>query len=142
MTMVTAGVIRDIYFGFDAQRLMLRVDTAGRAKDDLAAADELHVRFLQPADVEARVTGLRDRNPAAALYRQEQPVPEARVEVAVDQILEMTVPFAPLGLKPEEPIRMFLDVITKKRSTERAPQEGVLELNTPSPDFELEMWQV
>ena len=41
MTKVTQGVMRAVYFGFDAQRLALRVDTARYAREDLEILDEL-----------------------------------------------------------------------------------------------------
>ena len=75
--------LRDVYFGFDAKRLLLRVDTAQRAADDLARVDELRVRFLDPADIEIRVTGFNQRNPKAKLCRKNRPVPKSAVEVAM-----------------------------------------------------------
>jgi alpha-amylase/alpha-mannosidase (GH57 family) len=141
MTLVTEGLIREIYFGFDAQRLMLRVDTLHRAKDDLAQADELRVRFVEPADTEIRMTNLRQPKPTAELYQKDVPVPDARIELAIDQILELTVAFDDLHVQPEERVHLFLEAFAHRQSIDRAPREGVLELTVPSPDFELEMWQ-
>ncbi len=51
------------------------------------------------------------------------------------------MPFADLGLAPESTIQMYVEAVTKKQSVDRAPQEGVLEMVVPSPDFERIMWQ-
>ncbi len=141
MTLVTEGILRDVYFGFDAQRLLLRIDTAGRAADDLARVDELRVCFIEPADYELRVAGFGQREPKIKLLRKNRPVAKSAPAVAVDQILELMVPFADLTVKPGEAIQFFLEVDVDKRSVDRAPQEGALELTVPSSDFELVMWQ-
>jgi alpha-amylase/alpha-mannosidase (GH57 family) len=142
MTLVTEGVMREVFFGFDTERLMLRVDTAHRASDDLAQVDELRVRFIEPPNVEIRITGLPERAPQAKLYRHDQPVPNARLEFAVDQILELSVAFEDLNVAPDDPIHMYLEAFAARQSVDRAPFEGSLELTAPSPDFERIMWQV
>lgn len=142
MTLVTEGLVREIFFGFDVERLMIRIDTAKRADDDLAHVDEVRITFLEPPDTELRVTGLKERRPAGQLCRGGRHVPEAKVEIAVAQIFELTVPFADLGRIPDDPIQMFVEVFAGGQSVDRAPREGTLELVTPSADFEMMMWQV
>lgn len=141
MTLVTEGLIREVFFGFDEQRLLVRVDTTGRAEDDLRKADELRLQFHEPAKTEIRITGLKTGEPDAGLFRNGRRISKCGVETAVGQILELAVPFADLKLEPEAPIHMYLDVISDGQSVDRAPREGALELVTPTPDFELIMWQ-
>jgi alpha-amylase/alpha-mannosidase (GH57 family) len=141
MTLVTEGLMRSVYFGFDPKRLMIRVDTAHAAKDDLTTLDELSICFTEPPDCVIRVTGLRKRAPKAVLYRKDRAVSKARIEVAVDQVLELAVAFEDLNVETDEPIQMHLEAIERKQSIDRAPYEGSLELSVPSPDFELMMWQ-
>ncbi|HLQ43700.1 MAG TPA: hypothetical protein VK137_03145, partial [Planctomycetaceae bacterium] len=57
MAQVTDGLIRRIHFGFDRTRLLLRIDTAKRAVDDLALITDLRIRFAQPAVLELSVNG-------------------------------------------------------------------------------------
>jgi alpha-amylase/alpha-mannosidase (GH57 family) len=141
MTMVTAGPLRDVHFGFDAQRFFLRVDTNQDAVDDLAELDELRVRFFQPAETEIHIEGLAKRAPSAVLFRKGQPVKDAAVEAAVRFILELGVAFESLAVKPGELLAFALEAISRGHSLQRAPQEGVIELKVPSPDFERMMWQ-
>ncbi len=62
--------------------------------------------------------------------------------MAVVQILEMTVPFADLGLEPETPVHFFIEVISSEgQSVDRAPREGAIEMRVPGPDYEKIMWQ-
>jgi alpha-amylase/alpha-mannosidase (GH57 family) len=141
MTMVTEGVIREVWFGFDAQRLMIRVDTAGNAREAFSQIDEIRICFQEPRDSEIRISRLKQGEPKARLYRKDRAVANVNLDVAVDQILELSVAFADLKVEPDEPVQMFLEVLSKKQSLDRAPREGALELTAPSPDFEMMMWQ-
>ena len=142
MTLVTEGLIKQVYFGFDRTRLLLRADTPRRAKEDFRSLDELRVRFQEPAQTEIRVRGLDSGAPAAVIYRNQKEVSPARVAVACDRILEIGVPIEDLKLKEGDRVSFFLDCLSKNRSIDRAPQEGLIELIVPSPEFELFMWQV
>jgi alpha-amylase/alpha-mannosidase (GH57 family) len=141
MTKVTMGVFKDVYFGFDAARFALRLDTTRYAREDLEPLDELRIRFVEPTGIEIRITGFKQHDVKAKLYRDDKLVAKATLEAAVDQILEVTAPFVDLGLSPESTIQMYVEAVTKKQSVDRAPQEGVLEMVVPSPDFERIMWQ-
>jgi hypothetical protein len=54
----------------------------------------------------------------------------------------MAVPFTRLGLRPDDPIRFYVELIAGESSIDRAPREGIFELAMPTPDFERVMWQV
>lgn len=142
MTLVTEGLIREVYFGFDATRLMLRVDTAKMAKEDLAQAEEVRIRFLDPQETEIRIAGFREGDLRAKVYRNGRVSSRAIVEVAVGPILELAVPFADLKRKPGEPVHLFVEAFADGQSIDRAPREGAIESVVPSPDFEMIMWQV
>ncbi len=91
--------------------------------------------------MEIRIAGLKQHDAKAKLYRDDKLVAKANIELAIDQILELAAPFADLGLAPESTIQMYVEATAKKQSVDRAPQEGVLEMVVPSPDFERIMWQ-
>lgn len=141
MTLVTDGVIRELFFGFDAERLLLRVDTTDRAADNLRSIDELRVVFHEPTETEIRITGFANGQPEATLFRQGKPVSNVSLEIAVGQILELGVPFDDLNVAIDAPVHFYWEVIQKQQSVDRAPGEGSLELQRPTPDFERIMWQ-
>ncbi len=142
MTLVTEGLIKGLHFGFDPERLLIRADTNGRAKDAFRSVDEVRVRFQEPAQTEIRITGANTRQPAAALFRQQKEVNKAKVEAAIDTLVEIGVSRADLNVDVGDRVSFFVDCLSKNRSLDRAPQEGLIELTVPSPDFELFMWQV
>ncbi|MBI3866272.1 MAG: alpha-amylase/alpha-mannosidase [Planctomycetia bacterium] len=141
MTLVTEGVIREVFFGFNLEQLMLRVDTGHTAQEDLARMQEVRVQFVEPAGYEIRISEPGRPGLKARLFRNREEVAGAQVKVAVGQILEMTVPFADLGLAPEDPIHLYVEALAEGQSVDRAPREGALEMRAPNPDYEKIMWQ-
>lgn len=141
MTLVTEGVIRELYFGFDLERLMLRLDTASNAKDDLRGIGELRVGFLEPANVEFRITQPGQAGQRVAMIRDNEREAAPDVQVAVDHILEMAIPFSRLEVTPDDPVQMYVEAVSDNQSLDRAPREGAFELRVPGPEYEMVMWQ-
>src|SRR5258708_1555750 len=109
MALVTEGVIREGYFGFDVEQLMLRIDTARSAQDDLARVQEVRIQFLEPPGYEIRISDPGKPAIKARLLRNREPVPKARVKVAGAQNLGLTAPLAGLGLAPAAPPHLFIE---------------------------------
>lgn len=141
MTLVTEGVIREVYFGFDADRLMVRIDTKQRAREDLSQVEELRIAFNEPAGFVLRIQAPGTATCQARLYHNDVPVADAAVQIAVEQILELTLRFADLEVEPDDPIQFYLEVVANGQSVDRAPREGTLDLAVPSADYEKIMWQ-
>lgn len=141
MTMVTQSVISEVYFGFDAERFLVRLDTAQRAADDLARTDELRIGFAEPHGVEVRVRGFATGALTGGVYRFNELVPHFQVEAAIGRVLEIGVPRPALGVRPEEPLEFFVETLEGGQSSDRLPREGLISLTAPSRDFELLMWQ-
>jgi hypothetical protein len=150
MTLVSDGVIREIRFGFNERTLFIRVDTAGAADRDLAAtgvdgegggSSELRVRFVEPRDTDLVV---RQAGPGAfecVLLRQEKALAGASPVAAVGRVLEAAVAFEALGTRPGELLGFFVELFAEGRSLDRAPAEGMLELEVPGPEFQARAWQ-
>lgn len=149
MAQVTDGVIRRIHLGFDRTRLLLRVDTASRARNDFqhAEIDELRIRFVEPEGLELTVSRLCDVSPtvtlnAGTLRVGSAPADHPPGEAALGQIFELAVAFTALGVEPGSMLKFFVEVFSHGQSSDRAPRETTLELTVPPPDFEQIMWQV
>jgi alpha-amylase/alpha-mannosidase (GH57 family) len=144
MTLVTRGPLQCVWFGFDAERLLVRVDTqGGPAAERLGETDRLRIGFLDPPDREVIVTDLGDPRPIAYLNHDGRSVANGTtIQAACGAILELAVPFQRLDLKPGDPIRFYIELLKGDASLDRAPREGIFDLVAPSPDFERIMWQV
>jgi alpha-amylase/alpha-mannosidase (GH57 family) len=62
--------------------------------------------------------------------------------VAVDQIIELSVPFEDLGIEPGQTIFFYTGLEVNGREIERCPARNPIETSVPGPDFEQRMWVV
>lgn len=142
MNMSLGGLISDLYFGFDTERLFVRLDArGGPLRERLARIACLRIVFFQPEGVQLVVWQPAQRAPRAVLFRHAAPVPDAGVEVAADWVFEAALPFRSLGVTTDEPIQFCAELIQDEQAVERIPSEGAIETRVPSPDYELIMWQ-
>ncbi|QDT63223.1 glycoside hydrolase family 57 protein [Calycomorphotria hydatis] len=141
MTIVTEGLIREVLFGFDQERILLRLDTLREAADDLQEVDSVRVRFYEPSDYELRITGFEKNDLKAKVYHKGKATTRTKAEAAIGRVLEIAIPRDELKLESGQPVHLYVEALKKRQSLDRAPREGVIELQCPSPDFELEMWQ-
>jgi alpha-amylase/alpha-mannosidase (GH57 family) len=159
MALVARGPIKDVYFGFNPRCLFIRVDFDQPARAALADYDMFQVGFVEPAGYRVRLpvrpdaksslpaesaAGAAIRLPAlpATLDHQGKAVEAPDLEVGIDQIVELSIPFARLGVAVDQPVHFFVELLEAGQSRDRAPREGTINLACPSPDFELIMWDV
>jgi alpha-amylase/alpha-mannosidase (GH57 family) len=145
MAMASRGPIKEVYFGFNLKCLLIRVDFDGPAKTALADFNRLRVGFVEPPGRELlidlqQVEG-RIQYQGKLIHRGPETKP-AEIALAIDQIVEMAIPFEVLGVAVNQPIQFYVDVLEGEQSRDRAPREGTINLICPSPDFEQIMWNV
>jgi len=144
MTQVASGMLESVWFGFDASRLLIRVDTqGGPARDILGDADRLRIGFVEPSGREIVILQPYSSQPIGYLNHDGSMIANGTtIEASTGAIFEMAVPFARLELRPGDSIRFYVELERGETSLDRAPREGIFELVTPSRDFEQIMWQV
>jgi alpha-amylase/alpha-mannosidase (GH57 family) len=142
MAMAMKGPLRDIYFGFDLERLLVRVDCDARAKDALADFDAWRIGFVEPAGWEVRIESPGRPGQCARLFRDGEELPAPGLEAAVDRIAEAAIPFDLVGVGVDQPVQVFVELLSDGQSRDRAPRQGTIHLARPSPDFEQIMWNV
>jgi alpha-amylase/alpha-mannosidase (GH57 family) len=142
MALVTPGPIKELYFGFNLQALLLRVDFDAPARESLVDFDALRVSFLEPAGWSVLIRRLAESHPQIELHGPQGATSNAGIEVGIDQIVELAIPFERLGVKVDQPIQFFVELLEGPQSRDRAPREGAIQLTCPSPDFEQIMWDV
>jgi alpha-amylase/alpha-mannosidase (GH57 family) len=131
-------------YGFDPERLFVRVDFSRRAGDLLVGAAAVRLSFMQPADVRVTVKhgGLQavatlERRSAGGEWT-ETPVPD--LAAAARQVLEIGIPFRVLGVGPGDALGFFVSLHMNGDELERYPAHQPLELTVPSSDFEARNW--
>src|SRR5262249_26194401 len=85
MAMVTPGPLRDIYFGFDLQSLLVRVDLDAPARTVLPLFDAVRVGFAEPAAWEVLIERPATAQQHVRLLHQgeERPLPKNAIAVGI-----------------------------------------------------------
>jgi alpha-amylase/alpha-mannosidase (GH57 family) len=141
------AVIRQVHFGFDHERLFVRVDGAAPIVDLLADGRELSLKFFTPAGVRFSVRQRAGRLSGAFFDRlQTEPYWRDRgpggVAVAAGSVLELALPFEDLGLTADQPVAFFVAVFDDAGAElERHPAHRPIELVTPDALFEARHWR-
>jgi alpha-amylase/alpha-mannosidase (GH57 family) len=141
MALAMKGPLVDVYFGFDLERLLVRVDCDEPAREALAEEDQLRIGFVVPAGCELTIDQPGRPEQTVRLLRRGEEVPAAAL-AAVDRIVEAAIPFDALGVAVDGPVQFFVEVLRHGQSRDRAPRQGTINLTRPSPDFERIMWDV
>ena len=143
MSMVTQGCISDLYFGFDTERLLVRLDSAAARFARATGRRRRHSRrsSSKPEGFELLVTHPEPQRALRAVVAARRVMAGAHTEAAGDQMFELAVPFRSLARKTDEPVHIYVELLKDKQAIERIPHEGAIETVVPSPDYELIMWQ-
>jgi hypothetical protein len=133
-----------LLFGFDVDRLLLRVDFRRRAGDLLVGTAEVRITFRTPSNLRVRVSSASGRIVAVMESRGPDgpwaPTPAPELMAEGRHILELAVPFAALGVGPGMRLGCFLSLHLNGIELERYPGHQPLEIVVPSPEFEVYNW--
>jgi len=140
---VTSGPIKDVYFGFTLNELLVRVDFDRPAKQALADFDDLHIVFVEPKDYALKIEQPGRPNQRVAWAGPNANVASAaKIQAGLDKIVEASIPFALLGVTPGQAVQFHVELMEAGQSRDRAPREGTIVVTCPSADFEQIMWDV
>lgn len=141
MTMVSETVVKDLYFGFDTQNLLLRLDTQSKARLDLREFDQVRFKFIEPYGTEI-LANCRDLASSTPVVRiDEKEVPGTTGRYAIDHVFELSIPWRDLGVIVGQRLHVAAELLKEGEVIERTPSEGTIDLLVPSADFEMHMWQ-
>jgi hypothetical protein len=130
-------LLSQLFFGFDAEHLYLRMDFR-----DLPDKVTVRLDILSPEPIRLSIT---PTSGSVNVFMFENNTYEKKAElesVAFEEILEFKVPFTMLGVVPKQRIRFFLSLRENELELERHPSNGLLSLIIPENDYEKVMWYV
>jgi hypothetical protein len=142
MAMAAAGPLRELYFGFSLALLLIRLDCDRAARAALADVDAVRIGFVEPRGYEVCVRTPGRPQQAVSLLKDGKPLPAPGLAAAVDQIVEVAIPFDRLGVAVDQHLQFFVELQQGGLGRDRAPRDGTIVLTRPSPDFEQIMWDV
>lgn len=133
------GLVRELHFGFDAERFYLRLDFV---PDVPPGADlDLALDVVEPRVARLRVAGLaHGERPVVWLEGPHAGAPVRGAECRVGALLELGLPFASVGLRPGESVGMLVQVVRGGDPIARYPDEAGLRFTVPTGDFADTMW--
>jgi alpha-amylase/alpha-mannosidase (GH57 family) len=144
-----AAEITMIHFGFDAERLLVRIDAERPMVDLLADGREVSLKFVAPDGLRfsvrqefGRLAGRfwrRQRGAAGVTWTESG---SGNAVVAAGTILEIALPLSDLGLSGETSISFFLSVYDSADiELERHPDHRPIELAIPDEQFTGRQWR-
>ena len=141
------AVVTLVHFGFDDERMFVRVDATQRVLDLLADGREFSLKFFSPAGLRFSVRQVAgrpagtfwDRQPAEPFWLERGP---GGATVAAGTVLELALPLADLRLGPGEAVAFFVAVFDERAvEVERHPPHRPIELAVPDSLFAAQHWR-
>jgi alpha-amylase/alpha-mannosidase (GH57 family) len=152
-----AALVTLVHFGFDRERLFIRIDAAQRIVDLLAGARELSLKFVTPPAV--RFTVRQSSGRLVGTFWDRRTTPRKRAaggngvqwvergaggaSVAAGSVLEMALPLADLNVTAGQPVAFFVAIYESETGAEieRHPEYRPIELVAPDEMFEARYWR-
>jgi alpha-amylase/alpha-mannosidase (GH57 family) len=133
-----------IEFGFDMQRLYLRIDARHSMRQVLVPGTSVRVNFVRPegarVTVEAGADGRAQVTVVRRLGGRIETVACAGAQAALGKVLEIAVPFSCLGLAAEAPVGLLVAVHRNGAELSRHPRLRPIEFSVPDRQFVSAHW--
>jgi len=146
-----SALVTLVQFGFDVERLLVRVDAVQKAVDLLADGREVSLKFLTPPGVRfsirqqfGRLVGTfwdrHEAKPSRPAFWVERGPGDATL--AAGSVLEIGLPLADLGVAAGDVVSFFVALYAAGGvETERHPANQPIDLQAPTADFEARHWR-
>jgi alpha-amylase/alpha-mannosidase (GH57 family) len=134
-----------VAFGFDSQRLFVRVDGTRPMRDLLVGTFGLTLRFLKPSGLQ--VVLRRDGRLTDVLMVKRTPkgdwdvVTCADVAAAIGRVAEVAIPFRCLSAQPHDQVAFFVTLSEGTVEREQHPRHQPIELEVPDERFGVRNWR-
>jgi alpha-amylase/alpha-mannosidase (GH57 family) len=134
-----AGLVRELHYGFDAERFYLRLDFTGDAPPGPEV--DLTLEVVEPRVSRLRVSGLAAGERSVLWAEGPQAgEPVAGAHCRVGRLLELGISFASLALAPGEAVALLVQATRGGGPLASYPDEGGLGFTVPTADFAATMW--
>lgn len=141
MAMTTKGPLRDVYFGFNLQKLFIRIDCISDARQTLGQYHKIKIVFLEPKEHQILIDISKIESPSIThLFENAQL--KTTLEIAIQKVVELSIPFDDLGVMENATVSFYVEILENELGRDRAPREGLITFKRPGRDFEQIMWDV
>ncbi len=144
MAKSTPSILAGVYYGYTSTVLHLRVDFV-RAARDLHPNYALIIRFSEPVQSSMTIALRPGVQLPHFVYIPQSECSflkmEEHMDCAVDDILELSISFASLGLPHGEWAYFKVELIYDGKLMESLPSASAIAIKVPTADYEMHMWQ-
>lgn len=135
----SARIVDAIYFGFDANKIYLRIDTTISPQSPDFTLLRLRVEFEEPVHkvIEFYTTEPRDPKSTDLLVSSDSPTSATGVAL---EIIELAIPLEELAVSPLQSVSFRIAIRKGDRVVERRPMNNMITMLIQQTDFEGEQW--
>ncbi|MCG2814011.1 MAG: hypothetical protein L6245_04950, partial [Thermodesulfovibrionales bacterium] len=131
------SLVSYIYYGFNQSTLFLRIDPK-TSFDDFPPDTTFSINIAKPFPFKVNAAS-RDGFVHAELFEKKNGEWEKIkdiTEAAMQDILEIAIPFKDIKAKAEDELNLFITAYRGNEEIERCPWRGNISVTVPTPDFE------
>ncbi|MDP3260173.1 MAG: glycoside hydrolase family 57 protein [Thermodesulfovibrionales bacterium] len=135
------SLVSYIYYGFNQSTLFLRIDPK-TSFNDFPPDTTFSINIAKPFAFRVNVA-YRDGLVHPELFEKKNGEWEKIkdiTEAAMQDILEIAIPFKDIKAKAEDELNLFITAYRGNEEIERCPWRGNISVTVPTPDFEATMW--
>jgi len=132
------GLLSELYYGFNKKFLYIRLDPSCPIEDFKEFI--FQIQIIEPVRIKVL---WKYSEEVAQIIKQENGewIKHYEIEnVALDSIFEIEIPLEKIGIKEEENIYLFVEILMNNHIIERAPSVGFIKIQVPNPEFDKLMW--
>ena len=142
-----ASSLAEIAYGFDLERLYIRIDPRERSFDAWEPDLGLRITISSKAIITIELIPSQFIDPLNEKFRllkngKAFVSHETGVKCAVNELAEAAIPFVLLDSNPKDELTFYVETIKNKLVRNRWPREGYIVLQVPDEDFERRLWLV
>ncbi|MCX8026659.1 MAG: glycoside hydrolase family 57 protein [Thermodesulfovibrionales bacterium] len=135
------GFITGLYYGFNERSFCIRLDSVypfREIKDPII----VETKIIKPIECKIRIQIRDNKISSSFMILKDAHWKEisTTINVAVEDILEMEIPFDNIKAKVNDEIQFSVHIMKNGDEIERCPWRGYITLTCPSPDYEKMMW--
>jgi alpha-amylase/alpha-mannosidase (GH57 family) len=133
-------ILNAIYFGFDHEKLYLRLDTSVSPQSEDFTALAFRIEYEDPSHSQITVHAAAPRKPGDISLEVEPVEAAGEVEAVALENTEVAIGFALLAARPGDAVAFRVAVLKDSEVIEHRPVHEVIRFVIPTPEFDAEMW--
>jgi hypothetical protein len=132
------GLASDLYYGFDRERLYLRLDFHAGAPP--GPNHGLRIEVIEPESVRLEIGSLAAGTHAVARVANGTAESVEGASCRIESIVELAIPLAALGLAPPQAFEALIQILEGGQPIESLPPGDVLRAVVPDESFDPSAW--